>query len=224
MNRIMAKPILFDSHEGDGRASRPAAPAPVADPRLTMPVPVLWHSGDPDELPQSPPSSGEISYEDLTTGEPLPPKSALWKKLRRNFLFWKELTDPAQVSVFGPPAVTPGQTVRLVVFVHPPESADGVRTLARAFQRDVEPLGTSHLVREVPREAELAVHLAVANAGVAKSLVTFPWRAQPYRLGFELHVPWESPAGLAPGLISVGRNNIRIGKASFRLHVLPRKA
>jgi hypothetical protein len=40
---------------------------------------------------------------------------------------------------------------------------------------------------------------------------------------FDLHVPWESPGGQAPGLVSVGRENVRIGKAEFRLHIQPRK-
>ena len=42
----------------------------------------------------------------------------------------------------------------------------------------------------------------VANAGVAKTLYKFTWRGQPHRLGFDLHVPWESPEGASPGLVS----------------------
>jgi len=49
-------------------------------------------------------------------------------------------------------------------------------------------------------------------------------RGQPHRLGFDLHVPWESPEGTSPGLVSVGLKNVRIGKIEFGLHVLPRKA
>jgi hypothetical protein len=128
------------------------------------------------------------------------------------------------VSVFGPPAVAPGQAVKLTVYLHPPAAAASVRTLSRAFHRDAELIGTGHLAREVARTSELVVHLSVANAGVAKSQLAFEWRGQPHRLGFELHVPWESPEGTAPGLVSVGLNNVRVGKIEFGLHVLPRKA
>jgi hypothetical protein len=40
---------------------------------------------------------------------------------------------------------------------------------------------------------------------------------------FDLHVPWEAPSGPAPGLISIGRDDVRIGKTEFRLNLLPRK-
>ena len=40
---------------------------------------------------------------------------------------------------------------------------------------------------------------------------------------FDLHVPWESPGGPAPGVVSIGIDNVRIGKVEFRLHLLPRK-
>jgi hypothetical protein len=99
-----------------------------------------------------------------------------------------------------------------------------VRTLARAFQHDAEPLGTGHLVREVPRGSELAVHLSVASAGVGRALVRFVWRGQPHKLGFDLHVPWESGDGPTPGLVSVGHADVRVGKIAFTLNVLPRKA
>ena len=67
------------------------------------------------------------------------------------------------------------------------------------------------------------VSLLVANAGVTKSLYNAIWRAQPHRLVFDLHVPWESPSGPAPGVISIGVNNVRIGRIEFRLQILPRK-
>src|SRR5205807_6201482 len=127
---------------------------------------------------------------------------------RRNLLFWQAARDTVQVSVFGPPAVAPGQTVPVAVVVHDPGSARSVRTLARAFQLDAELLGTGTLTAEVARGDELAVHLSVTNAGAAKSLLRFDWHGQPHRLAFDLHVPWESPGGPAPGLVSVGRADV----------------
>ena len=64
----------------------------------------------------------------------------------------------------------------------------------------------------------------MTNGGVAKSLLRLDWHGQPHRLAFDLHVPWESPGGPAPGLVSVGRDNVRIGKVEFRLRILPRQA
>jgi hypothetical protein len=147
----------------------------------------------------------------------------LWKKVKRSLLFWQSPQDTLQVSVFGPKSVAPGQPAKLTVFLHTPETSDSVRTLSRAFHHDSELIGSGFLAQDVARDSELGVHLSVANAGVSKSLLTLTWRGQPHRLVVDLHVPWESPGGPAPGLVSIGRNNIRIGKVEFWLTLLPRK-
>jgi hypothetical protein len=147
----------------------------------------------------------------------------LWKKVKRNLLFWQKPMDVLRVSVFGPASVAPGQSAKVSVFLHTPEATDSVRTLSRAFHHDSELIGSGYVAQEVTRETTLGVHLSVANAGVSKSLLTLIWRGQPHRLVFDLHVPWESPSGPAPGLVSIGRDNVRIGKIEFRLTLLPRK-
>jgi serine/threonine kinase PknH len=131
--------------------------------------------------------------------------------------------DVLRVSVYGQAFVAPGQQTKVSVFLHTPETTDSVRTLSRAFHHDSELIGSGYVAREVSRECVLGVHLSVANAGVSKSLMTLTWRGQPHRLVFDLHVPWESPSGAAPGLVSIGRDNIRIGKIEFRLTLLPRE-
>src|SRR5262249_24753456 len=156
--------------------------------------------------------------------EDIPPSgSVLWKKVKRNLMFWQAATDVVQISVFATTA-TPGQTIDLAVILHRPDAIGSVLTLSRAFVRDPEVIGSGYLTCEIARESELAIHLSVANAGVAKALLPFVWRGQPHRLNFELHVPWESPEGTSPGLVSVGLNDVRVGKIEFGLSVRPRKA
>ncbi|MBA4191001.1 MAG: hypothetical protein C0467_23700 [Planctomycetaceae bacterium] len=178
----------------------------------------------------SQPSSKPLSGIGLTTspfidpgekGESLANRS-LWRKLKRLFALEKP-SDEVQVSVFGPPVVSPGQTVRVMVNLHRPESADSVRTLARAIQNDAELLGTGHVLGDIFRDTEVGVHLTVTGAGVSKSLLTFIWRGQPRRLLFELHVPWEASAGPAVGVATVGYNNILVAKVEVNVDVLPRK-
>jgi serine/threonine protein kinase len=188
-------------------------PRPGQDPRLTAPVPVQWHPSRADD---------EVADEAPAEDAP-PPNSVLWKKVKRNLMFWQAATDAIQVSVFGPTA-TPGQTILLMVFLHPPDATASVQTLSRAFLNGAELIGTGFLTQEIARASELAVHLSVANAGVAKALLNFEWRGQPQRLNFDVHVPWESPEGTSPGLVSVGLKNVRVGKIEFGLKVLPRKA
>jgi serine/threonine protein kinase len=206
-----------------------AAPAPVQDPEPeaepeppqprapdsrppTAPAPVVWHTAEPEAA-----GAGAASAVAPPSG------SVVWKKLKRNLLFWQAATDTVQVSVYGPHA-TPGRASKLLVFLHTADAAESVRTLSRAFLEGAELVGSGSVAREVARGAELAVHLSVANAGVAKALLKCQWRGQPHRLSFDLHVPWESPEGVSPGLVSVGLDNLRIGKVEFGLNILPRKA
>ena len=209
---------------GSAEPAAPGSKAPVdaarvaLDPRLSAPTPVQWHTAEEsDDGPDpSQPEQGRPNDKSVD--------SVLWKKVKRNLLFRQTATDTVRVSVFGPAAVAPGRSVKLAVYLHTPDAGASVRTLSRAFQHDAELIGAGYLAREVARESELAVHMSVANAGVAKTLFRCEWRGQPLRIGFDLHVPWESPEGDAPGLVSVGLNNVRIGKIEFRLNVLPRKA
>jgi serine/threonine protein kinase len=203
----MAKNFLSSLTE-PGKSKVPPPP----DPRLTPPTPVQWHSTEE----QDGESSGSMDKP--------PANSLMWKKLRRNVLFWRASTDPVQVSVFGPLKATPGQSIKLTIYLHTPDAAGNVRTLSRAFQHDAELIGTGFVAQEIARATELAVHVSVANAGVSRTLMKCTWRGQPHRLNYELHVPWESAEGSTPGIVSIGQNDVRVGKIEFRLNILPRKA
>lgn len=217
----MAKPMWPDPFEGTNGQVMPPQTRTPPDPRKGVYTPVHYHTQTADETTDSVDSSqtGELSESD---DRPVT-DSVLWRKVKRNLLFWQKPTDVVRVSVFGPASVAPGQPAKVTVFLHTPETTDSVRTLSRAFLHDSELIGSGYVAKEVARESTVGVHLSVANAGVTKSLMTLVWRGQPQRLVFDLHVPWESPSGPAPGLVSIGRNNIRIGKIEFRLTLLPRK-
>ena len=47
----------------------------------------------------------------------------------------------------------------------------------------------------------------------------FRWQGQPQRQTFEFVVPWEAPVGIARGVISVGREEVRIGKLEFDIPI-----
>jgi hypothetical protein len=192
----------------------PAAPlvygAPVAPPPVGTPGPV---EADPNLPP--PPDPGATDLKDQ--------ESAVWKRVKRNVLFWKAPTDPVRVGVFGPAVVAHSETPRLTVFLYPVGAAESVATLARAFRHDAVLLGTGAVAQPLARNAKLAVHVAVAHTAVTTPLCTFAWQGQPHRLTFDLVVPWEAPDGPAAGVVSVGQDDVRIGKVEFKLHVRPRK-
>lgn len=155
---------------------------------------------------------------------PLPPldtRSTLrwFKKL---FCFWLPPRDTIQLSLFGPTSLSPGQTYRFQVYTHPPEAFTSVCTLSRAFQPDTDLRGAGYADRHVPRGEEFGIHLAVANAGVKKSLVRFKWLGQTKPWSFDVYVPWESPSGITPGMLTIGLNNTQVARIPFEVLVLPR--
>jgi serine/threonine protein kinase len=212
----MATPSWIDPFE------RVNDPLPVPQnrkpgPRNGVTTPVHYHTETAEEAEEAAQSSGRDSGERPITD------SVLWKKVKRSLLFWQAPLDVIRVSVYGPASVAPGQPAKISVFLHTPNAEESVKTLSRAFHHDSELIGAGFVAQEVARTTELAVHLSVANAGVSKSLLRLTWRGQPDRLVFDLHVPWESPSGRAPGLVSIGRENTRIGKVEFWLTILPRR-
>ena len=219
----MAKLAMTDPFNSGNAPTPPKPPKPPkpADPRSTVGAPVHYHTEPPPD-----PSTGSRPGLPIDPEPSEPPPltdSVLWKKLKQNLMFWRPPTDVVQVSVFGPQSLTPGQPAKLSVYMHTPGTAESVHTLCRAFHHDAILIGTGYVTREVAREENVSVHLTVSNAGVTKSMLTFMWRGQPHRVVFDLHVPWESPGGPAPGVVSIGIDNVRIGKVDFRLHLLPRK-
>lgn len=176
-------------------------------------------------VPQDPPSGIGLKaapfLDPAPDGSPVVRRS-LWQRFLRVFSLGRA-TDTLHLSVFGPPTVVPGETVKITINVHRPECAEGVRTLARAFQHDAELLGTCDITEVVARDTELAVHLSIACAGVGKSLQTFRWRGQPRRIVYEVYIPWEAQAGSAVGYVAIGLNRVLIGKAEINLNVAPRR-
>ena len=136
--------------------------------------------------------------------------------------FWKTRTDVVQLTAFGPAGVSPGESFALQVFAHQPGAFESVCTLSRAFHQNGELLATGFVQVPMPRGGDLGMHLSVANAGVAKSLAQLNWLGQPQPRGFEVHVPWESHAGLTRARLSAGVNGILAGQIEFEIQIHPR--
>jgi hypothetical protein len=136
----------------------------------------------------------------------------------------RRVADDVQVSVFGPREVGPGRKVRLQVYAHPPDAFASVCTLSRALQPDADLLSVGYLSQPVTRGAEIGLHLSVANAAVAQSLIRFAWQGRPKAKRFEMLVPWESPAGRTPAVLTVGVANVEAARVAFDLVVLARSA
>ena len=146
---------------------------------------------------------------------------SFWSRARA-LLTWQPPHDVVQFSLFGPARLAPGQTYCFQVYSHPPDSFASVCTISRAFTADADLLASGFAERLVPRGGGVCLHLAVANAGVARSLVNFTWGGQSKPSKFDVHVPWESPTGVIGGVLRVGLGPAQVARVPFELVVLPR--
>lgn len=190
-----------------GHDTTPELPAPVtyapnADSILAVPsaVPAV-------EIPELPPFARSIL-----------------RGFRKKLLFWKPHADLVLLSIFGPPRISPGDNVTLQVFAHLPEVLESVRTLSKVFLQNCEMLATGYVQMEVRHGQKLGLHLGVVNAGVDRSEAELTWRGQPQPRKFDLYVPWESPAGPSPTVLSAWLDRAQAGRIAFSLQILPRKA
>ena len=153
---------------------------------------------------------------------PVAPRRSAWRQLLRRIFPWGRPRDTVQLSLFGPPELVPGQTYRFQVYAHPPEAFASVRTLSRAFQPDTGLRGAGFAGRPVARASEIGLHLALSGAGVAKPLVRFKWVGQTRPWAFEVYLPWETPVGVAAGVLTVGLDDQQTAEIAFEVSVLPR--
>ncbi|MGL6075387.1 MAG: serine/threonine protein kinase [Fimbriiglobus sp.] len=199
--------------------SKPVAkrPAEVKSPQVELPpTSVNWAK-----------VSGE-AHEDLTLSPVVIPKRpaqlqpSFIQKILRRFFPSRHSADVVQFSLFGPSRLVPGQKYTFQAYSHPPESFNSVRTISRAFAPDTELLGSNFSSRLISRGSEIGLHLALANSGVARSLLNFRWVGQAKPWSFEVFVPWEAPSGITPGMLSMGLNMVEIGNIPFEVIITSR--
>jgi len=197
----------------------PAAKAELSPESTTdsLPVPLNTTAGSDAGMAQ--PQFAEVELPSLP-----PFARSPWRRFLLAFTFWKPHADVVQLSIFGPPTISPGDNVSLQVFAHTPEGFESVQTLAKVFHQNGELLATGFVQKEVRHGQKLGLHLGVVNAGVDRSEVEITWRGQPQPRKFDLYVPWESPAGPSPTVLSAGLDRILSGRVAFTLQILPRKA
>ena len=248
----MGEPVETPRQSGSVKlaAARPeATPPPAAAPAPPSMVRQIVLQGRPAAAPATPVTPARRDAAP-PAGAGLPPSSVYWTapadgagrrdrapvrvpppppRLARGFwgrladlLPWARPRDVVQFSVFGPAHLSPGRTYQYHVYSHPPDSFSSVCTISRAFTADADLVATGYAAGLIPRGATVGLHLAVANAGVARSLVTFAWAGQSKPWKFDVHVPWESPAGVVAAVLSVGLDQVQAGRLPFELVVLPR--
>ena len=186
-------------------------PPPLKSNWSQLPTPVNWVSA-------SSKSASRAARPPVDLPPPPNFSSGLARGVRKQLLFWKPAGDTVQLSVFGAPEVAAGQRVNFLVYAHSPDAYSNVATLCRAMRPDAELLGAGYLDVPVNRGADVNLHLALSSAGVAKSLVKFTWIGQSQHRTFEVFVPWESPPGLASGVVTAGIDKTMV--ASIPLHFI----
>jgi serine/threonine protein kinase len=196
---------LSDTMHSDHRV------APVTPPRVSLSAAAV--------LPTQ-----SVAADPHTWAPPPEVAGSLLDRVKRTLLFWRTPADVVQISVFGPPQVAPGEKIQVHVYAHEAGAVASVSTLAQAFLPDGVLLAMGCLRREVIRGAEIGLHMTVERAEIRRPrrAVHWPDRLQPRM--FEVHVPWDSPAGPVAGVLSAGLGAALAGRVEFRVQILPRRA
>lgn len=187
---------------------------PLPPPPLQLPLPE-WPAAE-RRMPAATPI---VQTRPVVNIPPPPAFDTAAARAARSVLFWKKASDAVQLSVFGPPELTPGVRARLLVYAHLPDAFGGVATLCRALHPDAELLGGGYVQRPVSRESVLELHVKVADAQVPKPLTEFTWTGQTQPRSFELVMPAASPAGWVTGMLSAGQQNQKVAEVEFQVCV-----
>lgn len=196
--------------EQDEDEDAPPAPAVIRSPKLPVPpttekrllaADAGANSRPPVEIPPPPAFDHKAA------------------RAARSLLFWKKPTDTVQLSVFGPPTITPGQRAKLLVYAHLPEAFSGVATLCRALNPDTELLGSGYIQRLIPRDSPMQLHLTVGDGSVPKPLVDLTWTGQTQPRSFDVLMPRESAAGWTAAMLSAGWERQKVAEVPFQVLV-----
>ncbi len=149
-----------------------------------------------------------------------PPSLSIGKKLQHTLFFWTKATEPIQCSVFGTPRVRPGEVTLLHVFCHHPFAVSTVQNLAMSFPPTTFALGADYLIEQLARGTRIAMFADVGGCLIADQLQQLEWQGQPGLLTFQMQVDPQLPAGPLQGLLSIGREDVLIGRIPFQLQVV----
>jgi len=221
--------IDFDQTISDILGSGPETPIHPPKPRtnsnaapIALPAPEPTKIG-PELLPVSPASSSGRSRKVSDLPKPIghenqpsassnatelpvvivPPAPAFHRSYFSKLAFWKPQFHVVQISVFGPPRIDPGQRVTFTAYAHAPESFNNAKTLCRAMRSDAELVGVGYLDSPITHGTDLSMTMVLSNAGLAKSDATVNWVGQLQPRTYDVFVPWECPAGLMSGVLTV---------------------
>jgi hypothetical protein len=92
------------------------------------------------------------------------------------------------------------------------------------MRADVELVGAGFLELAIPHGTDLQLTMALANAGLAKSDATVHWIGQLQPRTYDVFVPWECPAGLMSGVVTVSIQKKMAGSIPIQCLIHPRSS
>jgi len=226
-------PVVSQSFKNrEGASSKPiasviTATAPITPAMVEPPSGTSGRSRKVFELPKPIGHENQPSASITATVLPevvIPPVPKFKQSFLSKLAFWNPKLHVVQISVFGPPRIDPGQRVRFTVYAHALESFNNAKTLCRAMRADVELVGAGFLELAIPHGTDLQLTMALANAGLAKSDATVHWIGQLQPRTYDVFVPWECPAGLMSGVVTVSIQKKMAGSIPIQCLIHPRSS
>jgi hypothetical protein len=125
--------------------------------------------------------------------------------------------DTVECSVFGPPAMPPGETALIQVFLHLSEQAERANFLASAMDSSATLKGTRSLELQIKRGARVEISLAVNVAVVDEPVQSVVWRGQPVFCQFLLTIPAGTSGHSFFPVVRVSIDGSLVGCIKFRI-------
>jgi hypothetical protein len=132
--------------------------------------------------------------------------------------------DTVECSVFGPPAVPPGESALVQVFLHLPEQAKRASFLASAMDSSTTLKGTRSLEIEIKRGVRVEISLAVNELIIDEPVQSVVWKGQPVFCQFLITIPAGMSGNSFFSVVRVSINGSLVGCIKFRISADPSAA
>jgi hypothetical protein len=127
--------------------------------------------------------------------------------------------DDVQCTVFAPPAASPGSTIMVQVFAHPPEEANDARAIATELDVGARRRAFRSLDAPVAVGSRLDFELLIAGLELDEPVTSLTWQGRTEAVQFGVHIPPAAPVGTAIGTVSISRDGFPVGHVKFTLAI-----
>jgi serine/threonine protein kinase len=149
----------------------------------------------------------------------LPRKGGFWSRLSP----FKRKAQELQISVFGPMAAQPGQTVVLHLYAHETRDEGELLRLAEGLENPPHWLGSANLPGQFSKKSWIGLRFLAKGFTVGEENQEIEWESPMVMRKVSILVPKNSYAEMIPCEVLIGTDNGAGGELKFAFPVLKRR-